>query len=170
MKSNKNINIKNEEHIDKVYTDKAENLLNICKKLFIFSFVTYLLGMFIYQSFDFGLIFECISYFFVLQAFNAISQNNINLCKRKCIFSMIPIGWLIIYDFIILILNLPQVIVQVFSYYSSFDYYFYYLSPYLIDTILIIILSLLYATFRSLGKIDGTQKASNYTESFYDNL
>ena len=160
----------NEEHVNEVYTDKAENLLNICKKLFLFSFFTYLLGFFLYRTFDFGLIFELISYFFVLQASNTISQNNINLCKRNCIFSMIPIGWLIIYDFIIILLNLPQVIMQIFTFYSSFDYYFYYLSPYLVDIVLITLLSLLYTTLRSLEKIDNTQKTTDYTETFYDNL
>lgn len=56
-----NKSIENSKHIKKVYTEKAINLLKIYIVIAIISGISYLIGMFIYSSFDFGLIFEILS-------------------------------------------------------------------------------------------------------------
>ena len=57
---------------------------------------------------------------------------------------MIPIGCLIIYDFINLLLNLNEVIENVIEYYTTLDKYFYSLRPYLVEVILIASVVLFY--------------------------
>ncbi len=52
-------NVENEEnkmHIKKVYKEKITNLLKLCIGIMIFSFITYVIGIFIYGQFDFCLI------------------------------------------------------------------------------------------------------------------
>ena len=81
--------LKNKKHIENVYKNKTINLLKICIGLSIFSFATYLSGIFFYNAFDFGLIFEIISFIFAL---NQILKNDFQSGKRNTIIAMIPIG------------------------------------------------------------------------------
>lgn len=155
-----------EKHIEKVYTDKAINLLKICIALSIFSLLTYLVGIFLYKAFDFGFIFEIISFAFIILAYLGISKANFQSSKRYIIIAMIPIGWLLIYDFINLLVNLKEVLIEVFGYYTSLDQYFYYLEPYLFDITLVGLIILLYKCYSSLSIADGSQK----TNDFYDKL
>lgn len=170
MESNKNIDIENKKHIEKIYADKATNLLKICIGIFIFSGLTYLIGIFLYNSFDFGLIFEIISFIFIVIAYNKIKQNDLQSAKRNTIIAMIPIGWIIIYDFINLLANISEVLIEVIRYYTSFDQYFYYLEPYLFDVTLVVSIVLLYKTYSSLSMADGSQKNDDYIDTFYDKL
>lgn len=167
---NKNIDIENKKHIEKIYTDKVTNLLKICIGIFIFNVLTYLIGIFLYDSFDFGLIFEIISFIFVVIALNKIKQKNLQFGKRIIIIAMVPIGLLIIYDFINLLVNIDQVLIEVAGYYMSYAQYFYYLEPYLFDVTLVALIVLLYRTYSSLCKIDGTKESDNYIDTFYDKL
>lgn len=92
METSETTNLQNKKHIKKIYTDKATNLLKICIGIFIFSGLSYIVGIFLYESFDFGLIFEIISSIFVLIAINKIEQNNLPLGKKFTILAMIPVG------------------------------------------------------------------------------
>ena len=83
---------------------------------------------------------------------------------------MIPIGWLIIYDLIDLIVNIGDVIPVVIDYYLSIDQFFYYIEPYLFDVILVATIILLYKAFSSLSRADNSKPAENYVDSFYDKL
>lgn len=83
---------------------------------------------------------------------------------------MIPIGWLIIYDFINLLANSGEVTIEVIHYYTSLDQYFYYLAPYLVDVTLIALIVLLYKSYSSVNRADGTTVSNNYTDTFYDKL
>ena len=83
---------------------------------------------------------------------------------------MIPIGWLIIYDFINLLINIKEVLMEVFYYYTSFAQYFYFIEPYLFDVTLVANIILLFIIYKSLNKADGTEKNVNYTDTFYDEL
>lgn len=163
-------NIETQKHIRKIYIDKAINLLKFCIGIFIFSGLTYLIGIFAYNSFDFGLILEIISFIFVVLALNNIKQDNLSSGKKNTIIAMIPVGWLVIYDFIILLANSGEVLVEIISYFLSFDQFFYCLEPYLFDITLIISIVLLYKTYSSLCLADGSKKSSNYIDSFYDKL
>lgn len=159
--------LKNKKHIENVYKNKTINLLKICIGLSIFSFATYLSGIFFYNAFDFGLIFEIISFIFAL---NKILKNDFQSGKRNTIIAMIPIGWLIIYDFFNLCVNIIEVITKVSGYYLSFDRYFYYIKPYLFDVILIAMIILLYKSYRSLNRATNNSQSDNYTDTFYDEL
>ena len=162
--------IKNKKHIEATYKDKASNLLKICMGVLIFSGISYLIAIFINKSFDFGFIFEIIAFVFTILAINKIGQNDLASAKRDIIIAMIPIGWLIIYDLINLLVNADEVFTEVASYYISGDFLFYSIEPYLCDVTLIASIILLYRAFISLGKADGSKKADNYTDIFYDKL
>lgn len=159
-----------DKHIKKVYCDKASKYLKICIGILIFNGLTYLLAILLDNSFDFGIIFETITFIFILLTLHSIARNNLYSAKRNNIVSMIPIGWLIIYDFIDLLINIDEVAIEVSNYYLSFDSYFYYLTPYLVDVTLIALIVLLYKTFSSLSIADGTKKSNDYTDTFYDKL
>ena len=163
-------NSENKKHIEEVYLDKALNSLKICIGILIFSSITYLIGFFVFHSFDFGLIFEIISFIFIIFSYNKIEKKDFNAGKRNCIIAMIPIGWLIIYDFINLVANIGEVLGEIINYFTSFDQYFYYLTPYLLDVTLVVNIVLLYRTYASLNRADGTTKSENYVDTFYDNL
>lgn len=162
--------MENKEHIKKVYTEKTINLLKICLGLSVFSLCTYLVGIFLYQSFDFGCIFEMISFVFVLLTYLNVQKNNWQTSKRNVIIAMLPLGWLLVYDFIYLLIHLNEVLPEIVGYYTSFDQYFYYLGPYLFDFTLIASLFLLYKVYSSLCIVDGTRKDNSFTDTFYDTL
>lgn len=162
--------IDEKRHIQEVYTDKASNLLKLCIGLLIFDFVTYVFAIFVYSAFDFGFIFEIIAFIFVIKALKNIKQQNFKVGKKNVIISMIPIGWLIIYDFINLLVNIEEVIGEVIHYYTSFDQFFYYLEPYLVDVLLVAIIALLYLTYSSITKAEGRLEYTDYSEEFYDKL
>lgn len=163
-------NNQNKVHIKKVYMDKTGTLLKIGMAIMIISLLTYLIPLFLFENFDFGLIFEIISFIFIVIAYNNIGQNNINFLKRNVIIAMIPIGWLIIYDIIELIVNLGEVLVEVIKYYFSWDRFFFYIEPYLYDVILVATIIILYKAYKSLSKVEGNEEDNNYTDTFYDSL
>lgn len=160
--------MKDNEFIQKIYTEKATNLLKICIGLSFFSLLTYLVGLFLYSSFDFGFLFEIISFIFIILAYHKLQKVNWEASKVNTIIAMIPIGWLLIYDLFFLLIHLKEVLLEVFTYYTTFDKYFYYLEPYLFDVVLVTLLVLLYKTHSSLCIADGTHKIHNDIHIFYD--
>ena len=160
----------NKEHIQKIYTEKAQKLLKFCIVILIVNGITYLIGFFLYNSFDFGLVFEIITFIFILIANNRIEQKNMKLGKINTIMAIIPISFLIIYDLIHLAINIEEVLEEVLIYYTSSDQFFYNIEPYLFDVTLIAIIKLLYKTYKALNKADNTQQSENYLDTFYDNL
>ena len=160
----------NKEHIQKIYTEKAQKLLKFCIVILIVNGITYLIGFFLYNSFDFGLVFEIITFIFILIANNRIEQKNMKLGKINTIMAIIPISFLIIYDLIHLAINIEEVLEEVLIYYTSSDQFFYYIEPYLFDVTLIAVIKLLYKTYKALNKADNTQQSENYLDTFYDNL
>ena len=170
MNDNQDSNMKNKAHIQEVYKDKAIRFLKFCIGIFAFDGFTYLMP-FVMNAFDFGLIFEVISFVFVLVSIDRLKQNNLQSSKKSIIIAMIPIGWLIIYDFINLLVNINEVMGEVLSYYIGPDKLFYFLSPYLVDVTLIAIIVFLYKSYLSINKSDGTTPISdNYTDTFYNKL
>ena len=65
MNGNQNMDIKNEEHIQEVYIDQAIFFLKFYIGISLFSIITYLIAL-EYNAFDFGFIFEVISFVFVI--------------------------------------------------------------------------------------------------------
>lgn len=168
---NNNQNNENKIHIRKVYKDKAENLLKKCMVIMFLSILTYILPLVLFKAFDFGLVFEVISLVFIVIAYNKMGQNDFRVLKRYTIIAMIPIGWLIIYDFIDLLANIGEVFIEVSMYYLTGDQFFYYLAPYLVDVLLIASIILLYKTYSSLKKAEGSEPVyDSYEDTFYDKL
>ena len=164
-----NKNIENSKHIKEVYTDKAIKLLKIYIGVAIVSGVSYLIGL-MYDLFDFGLIFEIISLICVCITLKNLSSSNLITGKKYIIISMIPIGWILIYDFIDLLANISTVLETVVVYYASGSWLFYCIEPYLYDVTLITNLGLLIAAYFSVCKADGSKKSTDFTENFYDEL
>lgn len=168
---NNNQNNENKIYIRKVYKDKAENLLKKCMVIMFLSILTYILPLVLFKAFDFGLVFEVISLVFIVIAYNKMGQNDFRVLKRYTIIAMIPIGWLIIYDFIDLLANIGEVFIEVSMYYLTGDQFFYYLAPYLVDVLLIASIILLYKTYSSLKKAEGSEPVyDSYEDTFYDKL
>ena len=104
-----NKDLENKKTIKNAYTKKAMNCLKYYMIFGAISILSYLIPWIFFSAFDFGIVFEFISLFFVYLAYNSLLAGNINLGKKDIIIAMIPIGWLIIYDFILLITNLGEV-------------------------------------------------------------
>ena len=137
----------------------------------LFSILTYFIPLFLYGSFDFGLIFEIVCIVFIWIAHSQVKQGKVQNGKRNVIIAMVPIGWLIIYDLINLIVNIQEVAQEVWRYYTSIDQYLYYLEPYLYDVILVAVIVLLYKANASLNKAQtNSNEQSNFVEDFYDKL
>lgn len=169
MNTNQNMDIKNEEHIQEVYIDKAIFFLKFYIGISLFSIITYLIAL-EYNAFDFGFIFEVISFVFVILSIDKLRKHKLQSAKKCIIIAMIPIGWLIIYDFINLLANLDEVMTNIIKYYTTWDKYYYSLMPYLVDVTLIILIVLLYKSYSSVNQIDKTTKSDNYTDTFYNKL
>lgn len=169
MNNNQNMDIKNEEHIQEVYIDQAIFFLKFYIGISLFSIITYLIAL-EYNAFDFGFIFEVISFVFVILSMDKLKKHKLQSAKKCIIIAMIPIGWLIIYDFINLLANLDEVITNITKYYTTRDKYYYSLMPYLIDVTLIILIGLLYKSYSSVTQVNKTTKSDNYTDTFYNKL
>ena len=165
-------NIENETHIRKTYKDKTENLLKISMGIMTISLLTYLGPLIFFKAFDFGMIFEIITLVLIVIAYNKIGQNHFKTVKKCIIIAMISIGWLIIYDFINLLANIKEVLIEVFRYYFSFDQFFYYIEPYLVDVFLVATIILLYKTYSALKKAERNEplEPEDYSDTFYDKL
>ena len=164
-----NKNIENSKHIKEVYTEKTIKLLKIYIGIAIASGITYLIGL-MYDLFDFGLIFEIISFICVYISLKNLSNNNLSTGKKYIIIAMIPIGWVLIYDFIDLLANITTVVETVIDYYTSASWLFYCIEPYLYDVTLVTNLALLIAAYFSVCRADGSKKSNDFTENFYDEL
>lgn len=169
MNGNQNMDIKNEEHIQEVYIDQAIFFLKFYIGISLFSIITYLIAL-EYNAFDFGFIFEVISFVFVILSMDKLKKHKLQSAKKCIIIAMIPIGWLIIYDFINLLANLDEVMANVIEYYTTWDRYFYSLRPYLVDVTLIVLIVLLYKSYSSVNKADGTTVSDSYVDTFYNKL
>ena len=169
MNDNQDFDKKNKAHIQEVYVDKSIFFLKFCIGIFLFSVITYLIAL-EYNAFDFGFIFEVISLVFVLLSIDNLKKHKLQSAKTCIVIAMIPIGWLIIYDFINLLANLNEVMTNVIEYYTTWDRYFYSLRPYLVDVTLIALIVLLYKSYSSVNKADGTTVSDSYTDTFYNKL
>ena len=168
--TNSDINDKQENHIKTLYTNKAIKLLKICMVIQFISLATYVYAALVHSAFDFGFIFELISLAFEFFAFNSLEKYNFIHGKKYIIVAMLPLSLLIAYDFILLLINFVEVLSEVIAYFTNFDFMFYFILPYLFDIPVISIFVLLYKAYSSINRADGTKKAEDYVESFYENL
>ena len=115
---------------------------------------------FILGDFDFGMIFEIFTLIFILIARIYMSKYDEDRSKRFIIFAMIPIGWLLIYDLITVLVYVSDVLDFTFL---SFDFI-------LQEGFTLLDLLILYAIYKDLRKADNPEKYKESTDWFYERL
>lgn len=145
------------EFIKKVNVDKAKNKTIAPILLMVLSLLTYVVPL-IYGEFDFGIVFEIISLVFLLVARNYMSKYDESKAKRYIICSMVAIGWILIYDIILLCSSIQDVIDLAFL---GYDYFFG-------EMFSILYLIILFAINRDLSKADNPIKYKESTDWFYE--
>lgn len=145
------------EFIKKVNVDKAKNKTIVPILLMVLSLLTYVIPL-IYGDFDFGIVFEIISLVFLLVARNYMSKYDESRAKRYIICSMLAIGWILIYDIILLCSSIQDVIDLAFL---GYDYFFG-------EMFSILYLIILFAINRDLSKADNSIKYKESTDWFYE--
>lgn len=145
------------EFIKKVNVDKAKNKTKIPIVLMILSLLTYVMPL-MYGEFDFGIVFEIISLVFLLIARSYMSKYDEIRSKRYIICSMVAIGWILIYD-VILLCSYVQDVVDLAL--LGYDFYFG-------EIFSILYLIILFAINRDLSKADNPIKYKESTDWFYE--
>lgn len=160
-------NIEQKKLIEEVYTEKCNRLLLITCGVLILSFITYIYYFEIYKLKDFGIFFELTSFIFILFSMIRAKSHLIDKAKKYIIIAMIPIGWLIIYDFLDLIINFKLILKELYylNLNNSFGMGIYYLN--LFDATLIITIILLYRSLISLNRAEGNEKYKTSIDWFY---
>lgn len=145
------------EFIKKINVDKAKNKTIAPIVLMLISLLTYVIPL-IYGEFDFGIVFEIISLVFLLIARSYMSNYDEIRAKRYVICSMVSIGWILIYDIIILCSSIQDVVDLAFL---SYDYFF-------AEMFSILYLIILFTINMDLSKADNPIKYKESTDWFYE--
>lgn len=109
-------------------------------------------------EFDFGILFEVASLVFLILARNYMSQYDETRAKRYIICSIVSIGWILIYDIILLCVSIQDAIDVAFL---GYDYL-------LGEFFLILYLIILFAINKDLSKADNPEKYKESTDWFYE--
>lgn len=145
------------EFIKKVNIDKAKNKTIAPIILMILSILTYVIPL-VFGEFDFGIIFEIISLFFLLIARMYMSKYDEICSKRYIICSMVAIGWILIYDVILLCsyaYNIADLILLGYEFY-------------IIEMFSVVYLIILFIINKDLSKADNPMKYKESTDWFYE--
>ena len=137
--------------------DKAKKK-TIAPMVFIgISLLTYVMPL-MWGEFDFGILFEVASLVFLILARNYMSQYDETRAKRYIICSIVSIGWILIYDIILLCVSIQSAIDVAFL---GYDYL-------LGEFFLILYLIILFAINKDLSKADNPEKHKESTDWFYE--
>ena len=148
---------KEKEFIKEVNIDKAKKK-TIAPMVFIgISLLTYVMPL-MWGEFDFGILFEVASLVFLILARNYMSQYDETRAKRYIICSIVSIGWILIYDIILLCVSIQSAIDVAFL---GYDYL-------LGEFFLILYLIILFAINKDLSKADNPEKHKESTDWFYE--
>ena len=148
---------KEKEFIREVNIDKAKKK-TIAPMVFIgISLLTYVMPL-MWGEFDFGILFEVASLVFLILARNYMSQYDETRAKRYIICSIVSIGWILIYDIILLCVSIQNAIDVAFL---GYDYL-------LGEFFLILYLIILFAINKDLSKADNPKKYKESTDWFYE--
>lgn len=153
------MNDNEKEFIKKVNIDKAKNKTTACILLTIVSLLTYVVPL-LFGDFDFGLVFELLTLIFIFIARNNMTKYDEDRSKRYTILAMIPIGWLLIYDFITILSYISDAIDLAFL---GFDFI-------LGEGFTILTMMILFAMNKDLRKADNPEKYKESTDWFYERL
>ena len=143
--------------IKKVNIDKAKNKTIAPIILMIISILTYVMPL-ILGEFDFGIIFEIASLVFLLVARSYMSKYDEIRSKRYIICSMVSIGWILIFDIMIFISSIQDIVDVAFI---GYGYFFG-------EIFSILYLMRLFAINRDLSKADNPDKYKESTDWFYE--
>ena len=153
------MNDKEKEFVKNVNIDKAMNKTIACIALTVLSLLSYVIPLMI-GNFDFGMIFEILTLVFIFIARYYMSSYNEELSKRFTILAMLPIGWLLIYDFI-----------TVISYVSDMVDFTLLSSGFVLQEVFTILdLLMLFAVNKDLRKADNPEKYEEKNDWFYERL
>jgi|GEM_PF-764693 hypothetical protein len=148
---------KEKEFIKEVNIDKAKKK-TIAPMVFIgISLLTYVMPL-MWGKFDFGILFEVASLVFLILSRNYMSQYDETRAKRYIICSIVSIGWILIYDIILLCVSIQNAIDVAFL---GYDYL-------LGELFLILYLIILFAINKDLSKADNPEKYKESTDWFYE--
>ena len=148
---------KEREFIREENIDKAKKK-TIAPMVFIgISLLTYVMPL-MWGEFDFGILFEVASLVFLILARNYMSQYDETRAKRYIICSIVSIGWILIYDIILLCVSIQDAIDVAFL---GYDYL-------LGEFFLILYLIILFAINKDLSKADNPDKYKESTDWFYE--
>lgn len=148
---------KEREFIREGNIDKAKKK-TIAPMVFIgISLLTYVMPL-MWGEFDFGILFEVASLVFLILARNYMSQYDETRAKRYIICSIVSIGWILIYDIILLCVSIQDAIDVAFL---GYDYL-------LGEFFLILYLIILFAINKDLSKADNPEKYKESTDWFYE--
>lgn len=143
--------------IRKIYIDKAKNTTIIPILLMFFSLLTYVIPI-IYGVFDFGVIFEIISIICLMIAKDYMLKNDEIGAKKFIIFSMLSIGWIMIYDAMYMFLSVQSLI----------DILLLGVDFFLGEILSILYLIFLFMINRDLSKADNPEKYKDSIDWFYE--
>ena len=149
----------NNDKIKRVYSDQAYNLLILLKVFLFIDLLTYIIPLFVFKEFDFGLVLDIIAFVFVILAYDNVTHD-LKSSKTRVLISIIPIAWIIIYDVIDMLLNADSFILV-----YSFTYAGDYLKLAFLLEILILVLQI--RTYIALSKSLGEKQFMDPTEEFY---
>ena len=153
------MNDNEKEFVKNVNIDKAKNKTIACIILTIISLLSYVVPL-MFGDFDFGMLFEILTLVFIFMARSNMEKYDEDRSKRYTIFAMVPIGWLLIYDFI-----------TILSYVSNIlDFTFLGLDFVLQEGFTILDLLILFAINKDLRKADNPEKYKESTDWFYERL
>lgn len=140
-----------------VNMDKAEIKTNSAIGVMVLSLITYIIPI-ILGTFDFGVIFEAISFIFLIISRQYMSSYKVKGAKKFIIFSIASIGWILIYDAIILISRISDIVDMAFF---GIDYWF-------ADSLSLIYIIILILAYKDLEKAENPTQYKESTDWFYE--
>ncbi len=135
------------EFIKKVNTDKAKNKASMAIGCMVLSICTYIVPL-IAGDFDFGIVFEGLTLILLINARKYMVKYELKQAKKYAILSMIPTGWIVIFDVITLLFDLLDVA--------------------LIESITFVALGLIFSVIMDLDKAESPEKYPEGKNWFYE--
>ena len=148
---------KEKEFAVKINVDKAKNKTKVAIFLIIISISTYIHPL-VWGEFDFGLIFESLSFIFLLISRIYMGKYDEIKSKIYVICSIISAGWLLIYD-IILFLSVVSDIFELLL--LPYSYVF-------AETLSLAYMYMLFGINKDLSKANNPVKYKESTDWFYE--
>lgn len=147
------------EFVKKINVDKASNKIKYAVLCFIVSILSYVIPFFV-GEYDFGIVFEILTLVFIFVAKHYMTIYDEDHSKLFITLAMIPVGWLLIYDFVSIILSAYDIVD--FAYLGS--------SMLLYEIFTILGFVMLFSINKDLRKADNPEKYKESTDWFYESL